>query len=603
MFGVLLMKVFSTANSVLKIGDISIFTGDSFPSSSIGKKGDLFIRTDEPFLYSKTDSSDWKTINATLENIGIKILGIKNDISELPIIANPGEAYVIIDNLFVWNGDQWIDIGLIRGVRGFTGSQGDTGFIGSFGFTGSQGDIGFTGSFGFTGSQGDTGFVGSQGDIGFTGSQGDIGFTGSQGDTGFVGSQGDIGFTGSQGDIGFTGSQGDTGFVGSQGDIGFTGSQGDIGFTGSQGDTGFTGSQGDIGFTGSQGDIGFTGSQGDTGFVGSQGDIGFTGSQGDIGFTGSQGDTGFVGSQGDIGFTGSQGDIGFTGSQGDTGFTGSQGDIGFTGSQGDIGFTGSQGDTGFTGSQGDTGFVGSQGDIGFTGSQGDIGFTGSFGFTGSQGEDGVDGLDVSNMVGYAVTNTLASGFTAPSTSGLHYLISSIHVTNISTTEGWITAEQSLSGGTAIQIANQIPVPAGSSIELIKRFKVLNPSDILNFQANANSVIHVTISYFIDNSGEYFRSGLDVTDTISDAFVSSNTNGSYVESCLAVTDSGIDEKVTVTWTNGSNAIQGYFAYELVIPANGSVELLEKPKFIANGFKIRAVASASNSIELLISGRNR
>jgi hypothetical protein len=495
MFGVLLMKVFSTANSVLKIGDISIFTGDSFPSSSIGKKGDLFIRTDEPFLYSKTDSSDWKTINATLENIGIKILGIKNDISELPIIANPGEAYVIIDNLFVWNGDQWIDIGLIRGVRGFTGSQGDTGFIGSFGFTGSQGDIGFTGSFGFTGSQGDTGFVGSQGDIGFTGSQGDIGFTGSQGDTGFVGSQGDIGFTGSQGDIGFTGSQGDTGFVGSQGDIGFTGSQGDIGFTGSQGDTGFTGSQGD------------------------------------------------------------------------------------------------------------TGFVGSQGDIGFTGSQGDIGFTGSFGFTGSQGEDGVDGLDVSNMVGYAVTNTLASGFTAPSTSGLHYLISSIHVTNISTTEGWITAEQSLSGGTAIQIANQIPVPAGSSIELIKRFKVLNPSDILNFQANANSVIHVTISYFIDNSGEYFRSGLDVTDTISDAFVSSNTNGSYVESCLAVTDSGIDEKVTVTWTNGSNAIQGYFAYELVIPANGSVELLEKPKFIANGFKIRAVASASNSIELLISGRNR
>jgi hypothetical protein len=198
---------------------------------------------------------------------------------------------------------------------------------------------------------------------------------------------------------------------------------------------------------------------------------------------------------------------------------------------------------------------------------------------------------------------LASGFTAPSTSGLHYLISSIHVTNISANEGWITAEQSFSGGPDIQIANQIPVPAGSSIELIKRFKVLNPSDALNFQANANSTIEVIISYFVDNSGEYFSSGLDVTDTISDAFVSSNTNGSYVESCLAVTDSGFDEKITVAWTDNTDTILAHFAYDLVIPANGSVELFEKPKFIADGFKIRAVASANDSIEILLSGRNR
>jgi hypothetical protein len=250
------------------------------------------------------------------------------------------------------------------------------------------------------------------------------------------------------------------------------------------------------------------------------------------------------------------------------------------------------------GKQGDTGFVGSQGDIGFTGSQGQIGFTGS------QGEDGVGGLDVSNMVGYAVTNTLASGFTAPSTSGLHYLISSIHVTNISNTDGWITTEQSLSGGSAIQIANQIPVPSGSSIELLKRFKVMNPSDILNFQANANSAIHVTISYFVDNSGKYFRSGVDLTTTnMTDVFSSSNTNGTYIESCLIVTDSTLDEKVTVVWTNSSNAIQGYFAYDLVIPANGSVDLLDKPKFIANGNKIRAQAGSADSIEVLVSGRNR
>ena len=252
----------------------------------------------------------------------------------------------------------------------------------TFGFTGSQGDIGYVGSqgAGFTGSQG-SGFTGSQGDIGYAGSQG-TGFTGSQGDIGFVGSQGDIGYAGSQG-AGFTGSQGDVGYVGSQGDIGYVGSIG-IGFTGSQGDQGPIGPSG--GPVGPQGDLGYVGSQGDLGYVGSQGDIGYVGSQGDLGFTGSQGDIGYIGSQGDLGYIGSQGDIGYTGSQGDIGYTGSIGYVGSQGGQGPsggpIGFTGSRG---VQGPIGITGFVGSLGDIGFVGS---LGFNGSIGFIGSRGVQG-----------------------------------------------------------------------------------------------------------------------------------------------------------------------------------------------------------------------
>ncbi len=101
-------------------------------------------------------------------------------------------------NFWLWDGDQWVDIGVVQAPQGYTGSQGNVGY------TGSQGA-------GFTGSQGDVGFVGSQGDLGYTGSQGDVGFVGSQGDIGFVGSQGDVGYTGSQGDVGYSGSQGDIG--------------------------------------------------------------------------------------------------------------------------------------------------------------------------------------------------------------------------------------------------------------------------------------------------------------------------------------------------------------------------------------------------------
>jgi hypothetical protein len=57
------------------------------------------------------------------------------------------------------------------GVRGYTGSQGVSGFVGSRGFVGSAGLDGAYAARGYTGSQG-SGFVGSQGNTGFTGSFG-----------------------------------------------------------------------------------------------------------------------------------------------------------------------------------------------------------------------------------------------------------------------------------------------------------------------------------------------------------------------------------------------------------------------------------------------
>jgi hypothetical protein len=343
----------------------------------------------------------------------INVLGSFNSVNQLPQIATVGDSYLISNELHVWTGSAFENVGPVRGPQGYTGSRGFVGSRGDTGFTGSQGDLGYTGSIGYTGSQGLIGYTGSIGDTGFVGSKG---FTGSQGDIGYTGS---IGFTGSRGDTGFVGSQGELGYTGSQGEIGYTGSRGDTGYVGSQGELGYTGS---IGYTGSQGDTGFAGSQGDTGYVGSQGEIGYTGS---IGFTGSQGNTGYVGSQGDIGYTGSQGEIGYTGSQGDTGFVGSQGEQGYTGSQGDIGYTGSQGDVGFVGSRGDLGYTGSigytgsQGNAGYVGSRGELGYTGSIGFTGSQGEQGYTGSQGFGITSAAIVdNELVITYEDDSTQNL-----------------------------------------------------------------------------------------------------------------------------------------------------------------------------------------
>lgn len=310
------------------------FTGSQGITGFIGSRGDQGF-----------------TGSQGLQGASITFVGSVPDVVDLPVSANINDAYIVLstNDLYVWDGDSWNNVGPIQGPegpQGFTGSRGNTGFVGS------QGDIGFSGSRGFTGSVGAVGFTGSTGATGFTGS---LGFTGSAG-AGFTGS---IGFSGSQG---FTGSRGNTGFSGSQGDVGFTGS---IGFTGSMGYTG-SGATVVVGSTAPETPLpnslwwntedgnlkiyyndgtstqyvdAVSAAQGDQGFTGSAG-AGFTGSSG---FIGSRGFTGSAGSPGAIGFTGSTGTIGFTGSAGLTGFVGSRGSDGFTGSQGNIGFTGSAG--------------------------------------------------------------------------------------------------------------------------------------------------------------------------------------------------------------------------------------------------------------------
>ena len=64
-------------------------------------------------------------------------------------------------------------------------------------------------------------------------------------------------------------------------------------------------------------------------------------------------------------------------------------------------------------------------------------------------------------------------------------------------------------------------------------------------------------------------------------------------CFCVNDNGTnDVKVRVWWANGSNTYQSYFAYDMIVPAGASVEILETPKAMPSGHKIRCSADAAN-----------
>lgn len=99
----------------------------------------------------------------------LQILGSLDSPNQLPNSANPGEAYLIQGNLFVWNiqANSFVNVGNIQGP------QGEQGLPGPPGPQGSQGEQGLTGAQGPQGVPGPQGDPGPQGPQGIPGHAGD----------------------------------------------------------------------------------------------------------------------------------------------------------------------------------------------------------------------------------------------------------------------------------------------------------------------------------------------------------------------------------------------------------------------------------------------
>jgi hypothetical protein len=102
--------------------------------------------------------------------VAITITNYVNTAADLvdPWTGAVGDTVLARDTgtLYIWDGNNWVDLGVVQGPRGYTGSFGSRGFTGSLGesgFVGSMGVRGFVGSFGPQGPQGVVGFTGSGG--------------------------------------------------------------------------------------------------------------------------------------------------------------------------------------------------------------------------------------------------------------------------------------------------------------------------------------------------------------------------------------------------------------------------------------------------------
>ena len=200
---------------------------------------------------------------------------------------------------------------------------------------------------------------------------------------------------------------------------------------------------------------------------------------------------------------------------------------------------------------------------------------------------------ISEYATYAVTTSMATAFTANASATHRTIIHSCRVTNISASE--VTVSGQLYGTTAF--AHTIPVPAGSAVELFKKPKVMVASTTLQLQCSANSALQAIISAERQENTLLSSAAVDLTSTSATDLFTLGANA-VVESILCTNDDGTnDVKATVAWTDGSNSVQAYLSYEMIIPADATVELLENPLAMPSGHKIRVTANAADRLEVI------
>ena len=134
----------------------------------------VYRNIQEQVQKNKEDIASIRNVEATLNDLGITVLGIYEDASSLPETGNGyGDAYLIGAeepyDIYIWTRPgTWVNMGPL----GIVGPQGPQGPKGDKGDTGEQGPRGYTGETGATGAQGAQGPQGEKGDTGAQGIQG-----------------------------------------------------------------------------------------------------------------------------------------------------------------------------------------------------------------------------------------------------------------------------------------------------------------------------------------------------------------------------------------------------------------------------------------------
>ena len=210
----------------------------------------------------------------------------------------------------------------------------------------------------------------------------------------------------------------------------------------------------------------------------------------------------------------------------------------------------------------------------------------------------------------------------PSTAGKSYIIESIHVTNIYNTNLYLTSRHDFNGGENVPTAQRVVIPYQGALEVLEEPIIAKPSDILRFQAfvgvgttatGVNDGLDSFITYTEKTDTDYIGTGVTVTAPAGTELFTSTTNPSVIQSIrLCNYDLNIDVDASVSIYRGGSVggilttgvRNGYLVYNLTVPKNSAIEILERPKYLAaNDTVVVGIAGTTltNSLSSTLSGK--
>lgn len=213
-------------------------------------------------------------------------------------------------------------------------------------------------------------------------------------------------------------------------------------------------------------------------------------------------------------------------------------------------------------------------------------------------------------------------YSFPSTVGVKYVIESIHVTNTFGNELYLSGRHdfNVSSGVwrATPIANRVVVPYQGATELLEQPMVASPQDQIRLQAlvgvgttaaGVDGGLDAFIVISRKSDTNYVGIGTTVRTASGQEILTATTRQTVLQSIRLVNYSNlIDVDASVSIYRGgtvggivtTGVRQGYLAYNLTVPKNSTIEILEQSKYLAINDSIVAAATTSNVLAIHVAG---
>ena len=218
---------------------------------------------------------------------------------------------------------------------------------------------------------------------------------------------------------------------------------------------------------------------------------------------------------------------------------------------------------------------------------------------------------ITSSVSTVATGVGSTILTLPSTAGQKYIIHSILASNIAVgnTEVNFVGAFDFNGGERSYFAHQIPIPTGTSVEMLKQPQVLNPNDKIIVRSTdfnrvgADNIIDVYVSYEEKTSADLIGIGIGTVGlalTSTTGIYTSSNYPSVVQSIRLVNKVDTGAKIaSVSILSGVTT--SFLVENLIVPKYGSIEILDNPKSIQTNDVVQVQLEEGASINVQLSAK--